>query len=194
MTAAKTGGARERYNRAATLVTALVGEWRQKTGPRRIPALADAIASGPDAVDRLGDITATGLPLLGVEPLQQRLEHFLVEDGVLVPAAIEALPIRRPTTISDASRTSRNAPRNTCSGTRCQRRAPWCDSRDGTARVPPSAFGAGFGGSVWALVPIVDAERFAAAWRTAYAAQHPRAASDASFFSTRPSQGAHAVE
>ena len=40
-------------------------------------------------------------------------------------------------TISDASRTSRNARRNSCSGTRCQRRAPWCDSRGGTARLPP---------------------------------------------------------
>ena len=57
-----------------------------------------------------------------------------------------------------------------------------------------SAFGAGFGGSVWALVPIVDAARFTATWRTAYAAEHSRASSAATFFSTRPSQGAHAVE
>ncbi|MDN5600141.1 MAG: galactokinase, partial [Brachybacterium sp.] len=31
-----------------------------------------------------------------------------------------------------------------------------------------SAFGAGFGGSVWALVPTADAEGFAAAWRERY--------------------------
>ena len=45
VTAAKTGGARERYNRAAALVTALVGEWRTKTG-RRIPRWRTRLPAG----------------------------------------------------------------------------------------------------------------------------------------------------
>ena len=45
-----------------------------------------------------------------------------------------------------------------------------------------SAFGAGFGGSVWALVPERDAERFCTAWRSAYEGEFPMLASRASFF------------
>ncbi len=192
VTAAKTRGARERYNRAATLVTALMEEWRTKTG-RDDVTLADAIASGPDAVDRLRDIAATGLPLFGVEPLQQRLEHFLVEDGVLVPAAIEALQSGR---IDDLGRISDESQR--AAEQLLGNQVPETSALARLARrhgaLAASAFGAGFGGSVWALVPIVDATRFTAMWRTAYAAEHPGAASAASFFSTRPSQGAHAAE
>ena len=155
VTAAKTGGARERYNRAATLVTALVGEWRKKTG-REDLTLADAIASGPDAVDRLRDIAATGLPLLGVEPLQQRLEHFLVEDGVLVPAAIEAL---QSGSLDDLGRISDESQR--AAEQLLGNQVPETSALVRLARrhgaVAASAFGAGFGGSVWALVPIVDA-------------------------------------
>ena len=192
VTADKTGGARERYNRAATLVTALVGEWRKKTG-RADPTLADAIASGPDAVDRLRDIAATGLPMFGVEPLQQRLEHFLVEDGVLVPAAIEAVQSGKLDNLGRISDESQRAAEQLLGN-----QVPETSALARLARrhgaVAASAFGAGFGGSVWALVPIVDAARFTATWRTAYAAEHARAASAASFFSTRPSQGAHAAE
>ncbi len=186
--AAKTGGARERYNRAATLVTALVGEWRKRTG-RADLTLADAIASGPGAVDRLRDIAATGLPLLGVEPLQQRLEHFLVEDGVLVPAAIEALQVGRLDDLGRISDESQRAAEQLLGN-----QVPETSALARLARrhgaVAASAFGAGFGGSVWALVPIADAARFTSTWQTAYAAEHPRAESAATFFSMRPGAGA----
>ena len=50
--------------------------------------------------------------------------------------------------------------------------------------VAASAFGAGFGGSVWALVPAADVGRFTAAWSSAYADAFPDAAADARFFET----------
>jgi galactokinase len=191
VTAAKTGGARERYNRAATLVTALVGEWRKKTG-REDPTLADAIASGPDAVDRLRDIAATGLAPFGVEPLQQRLEHFLVEDGVLVPAAIEAL---QSGSLDDLGRISDESQRATerLLGNQVPETSALARLARQHGALAASAFGAGFGGSVWALVPIVDATQFTATWQAAYAAEHASAASEASFFSTRPAEGAHRI-
>jgi galactokinase len=192
VTAAKTGGARESYNRAATLVTALVGEWRKRT-EREDPTLADALASGRDAVDRLRDIAAAGLPPFGVEPLQQRLEHFLIEDGVLVPAAIEALQSGRFDDLGRISDDSQRAAEQLLGNQVAETSALVRLARRHGA-LAASAFGAGFGGSVWALVPVADATRFTATWRTAYAAEHAQAASAASFFSTRPSQGAHAVE
>ena len=188
VTAAKTGGARERYNRAATLVAALVGEWRKKTG-REDVTLADAIASGPDAVERLREIAAMGLPLFGAEPLRKRLEHFLVEDGLLVPAAIDALESRK---LDDLGRISDESQR--AAEQLLDNQVPETVALARLARrhgaIAASAFGAGFGGSVWALVPIADATRFTATWRTAYAAEHAGAASAATFFSTRPAAGA----
>jgi galactokinase len=50
-----------------------------------------------------------------------------------------------------------------------------------------SSFGAGFGGSVWALVPAADAEAFAARWRAAYNVAHPAMAARASWLRSRPS-------
>ena len=56
-----------------------------------------------------------------------------------------------------------------------------------------SAFGAGFGGSVWAMVPASDAERFASRWRDRYLRTHAAASHRALFFSTRPSAPAFEV-
>ena len=53
-----------------------------------------------------------------------------------------------------------------------------------------SAFGAGFGGSVWALVNAAEAERFGREWLAAYAGQFPGAARRAEVIVTRPSAGA----
>ena len=53
-----------------------------------------------------------------------------------------------------------------------------------------SAFGAGFGGSVWAMVPLSDAERFATRWRERYLRTHGSASHRSQFFTTRPSSPA----
>ena len=47
-----------------------------------------------------------------------------------------------------------------------------------------SAFGAGFGGSVWALVETARAEEILAAWADAYGAEFPQHAGHAEFFIT----------
>ncbi len=47
-----------------------------------------------------------------------------------------------------------------------------------------SAFGAGFGGSVWALVADGSAGAFEARWRADYAARFPARAGAALFFPT----------
>jgi galactokinase len=59
-----------------------------------------------------------------------------------------------------------------------------------TGAVAASAFGAGFGGSVWALVPTVDAALFLESWREGYRARFPERANRAEFFLTRPGPGA----
>jgi galactokinase len=50
--------------------------------------------------------------------------------------------------------------------------------------VAASAFGAGFGGSVWALVPVERAGALVAQWRERYAEAFPEHRSTAEFFLT----------
>ena len=56
--------------------------------------------------------------------------------------------------------------------------------------VASSAFGAGFGGSVWALVLAATHRDFLDRWASAYRRAFPAAAVRAEFFSTRPGRGA----
>ena len=53
-----------------------------------------------------------------------------------------------------------------------------------------SAFGAGFGGSVWALVDAQSSAAFKAAWRQGYLRAFPEHAETAAFFVMRPGPGA----
>jgi galactokinase len=187
--AAKTGGARDRYNRAATLLTALIREWRTRTG-REDATLADAIASGPGAIERLRDIAAVGLPPFGVEPLQRRLEHFLLEDGEIVPAAIEALQGGKWDDLGRVSDESQDAAERLL-GNQIPETSALARLARQHGAIAASAFGAGFGGSVWALVPLDGAPRFIDSWRAAYVGSRSPTAANAQFFATRPGPGAH---
>jgi galactokinase len=165
--AVKTGNARERYNRASALVSRLLELWRADTG-RADGTLAEAVHSGPGAPDRLADLaTRGGTSADESDALGRRLAHFLLENETLVPAAARALAkgdvaaFGRVT--DDSQRASDellgNQVRETIALARLAR-------HHGAAAA--SAFGAGFGGAVWALVQDQDAQRFIARWRGDY--------------------------
>ena len=59
--------------------------------------------------------------------------------------------------------------------------------------VASSAFGAGFGGSVWAMVRTDEAERFAARWRERFVRSHTGHTARTHFFVTAPSMPAFEV-
>jgi galactokinase len=56
--------------------------------------------------------------------------------------------------------------------------------------VAASAFGAGFGGSVWALVQTDAVSGFVERWRRGYEARFPQAAARGAFLTTRPGPAA----
>jgi len=56
-----------------------------------------------------------------------------------------------------------------------------------------SAFGAGFGGSVWALVELARGGQFLAAWAEDYRRRFPREARSAAFFLTAAGPAAFRV-
>jgi galactokinase len=61
---------------------------------------------------------------------------------------------------------------------------------EGVGALAASAFGAGFGGSVWALVETDGAEKAIDRWRQAYADVFPDASAAATFFISRPADAA----
>lgn len=195
--AAKTGGARARYNRAADLVADLVA-----LATARRPALqfgqsttlADVVDSSPDAVDHLRAAAAAQTSSrFAAGDLIRRLDHFLEEDRRLLPAALDALDAgdwNRFGTLVDRSQVAAE--------TLLGNQVPETMTLQRLARelgaIAASAFGAGFGGSVWALVPADGAEDFSRRVMERFAMAHPVAARQATHFVTRPGRGVLAAE
>ena len=185
--ARKTGEALDDYNRAARSVQLILERWRAASG-RQDASLADAIASAPDAVDRLRNILQPdGRALI------DRFNQFVEESTVLVPSAVDAL-VRGDLTAFGATVARSQALAEQGLGNQVPETIALVRDARATGALAASAFGAGFGGSVWALVEQSTASSFVDRWQNAYAADCPGAASRATFFLTRPARGAFRVE
>jgi len=185
----KTGGAREDYNRASNLVRALLALWQQATG-RGDATLADALASAPDAAEKMRGL-AVSSPHDDFSPVQlgNRLEHFITEDGQIIPAALEALAAGDLDQFGQLVDRSQEASARLLGNQVPETIALARLAREHGA-LASSAFGAGFGGSVWALTHFEEAEAFGHAWKVAYTKAHPGPARHSTFFMTRPGPGA----
>jgi len=180
--AQKTGNAKDAYNRAATSAAEILARWQHSTG-RQDDTLAAAVASSPEAAAHIRR-------LLHDEPLLvPRFEQFLEESTVLVARAGDQLLASDMagfgTTVARsqylAERMLGNQVPETISLAQLAR---------GAGASAASAFGAGFGGSVWALVERSSAADFLNQWQNAYAERHPDAARRATFFLTEPGPAA----
>lgn len=189
--ARKTGEAREQYNRAATLVDALVSAWREATGGHE-PTLGDILSSAPDATERLRALIRRERAGIPAADLERRLDHFLVEEHEVLPAALQALDAGDYDAFGRLADRSQHAA-ETLLGNQVPETAALARLARGQGALAASAFGAGFGGSVWALVRTSEATAFAEAWKQAYAAAFPKAAAASMFFQTRPGPGARRV-
>ncbi len=165
----KTGRARERYNAVSGRASQLVVRWNALTGAR-CGTLAEVLRSRPDAGDRLRwELSAHPDPRYPTDELLDRLAHFEAEWGEHVPAALDALAqgdlgalaIAADASQASAERWLRNQVPETILLQRLAR------EHGATAA---SAFGAGFGGAVWALVPRAIARPFVSRWMAAYRA------------------------
>lgn len=187
--AEKTAGARESYNRAALLVRHLLLTWNTETG-RADASLADAVRSDDAATDRLRRMTHTAATgEFPADSLGNRLEQFLLENFELIPAATAILArgtLHEFGPVVDRSQEAAerwlgNQVPETIALARLARRV---------GATAASAFGAGFGGSVWALVPVGDAHDFMVSWSEHYTAEFPTQAERAMFFVSPAGPGA----
>jgi len=183
--ASKTGNAQAAYNRAADAVRWLVRQWNGVTY-RNDATLAAALASGADSPDRLAAIAheASGAPV-DAAYLVRRLAQFREECEIIVPGVADALRARdlgRVGTLVDRSQAlAEQALENQVPETIALARL----AREFGAAAA-SAFGAGFGGAVWAMVARSDAEAFIERWKAAFATQFPTRAARSRFLLTMP--------
>lgn len=174
--AEKTGGVREHYNQLSMMVREILDRWQSATGERH-DSLAAAVDASPDAADRIRQTLGGDATRLA------RFEHFLLESNTLIPAAADALAqgdLERLGTIVDRSQHAAEE----LLGNQIPETSYLARSARDLGAVAASAFGAGFGGSVWALVAKADAGGFQQRWRGRYLARFPVAAERGEFLVT----------
>ena len=175
--AEKTGAARERYNAVAGRARAALATWNHEQN-RADRTLAAAVTAG-------------ATPAHFTDPdLRQRVEHFRCESTILVPTAAAALATGNLTDFA-ATVAHSQALTEQLLGNQVPETIALVALAKAHGGLAASAFGAGFGGAVWALVPESDVPAFSATWLTAYHRRFPQR--QATVHRIRPGAGLHAV-
>jgi galactokinase len=183
--AAKTGSARRAYNRASDALRWLLQQWNRVT-QRADPTLAAALASSEHAPEQLAKVASNAMHApVSAQYLTRRLAQFREECQEIVPgvaAAFRACDLARAGALVDRSQSlAERALENQILETSHLARS----ARELGADAA-SAFGAGFGGAVWAMVRAPTIGEFLERWRVGYEAAFPAAAVHAEFLVTRP--------
>ncbi len=186
--AEKTGQAMDKYNRVSLRAAAIVDAWNA-AARRHDLCLADALDSSLGASDRLRRILAQSHSAeFPADDLLRRLDQHIEEARHIIPAAGDALlsgDLGRFGQLVDRSQSlSESGLENQVPQTIVLARK----ARD-LGAIAASAFGAGFGGSVWAMVPATTAPGFLTAWSAAYTADFPAESTRAVWFTTRCAPG-----
>lgn len=175
--AEKTAAALADYNRASLAMTEVLHRWQQATGGHEA-SVAAALRTDPERLQAL---------VADTPALSRRLAHFVVESAELVPAAAQAFAAADRAAVAEAAARSHRAAAELLGN-----QVPATNALADLAHAlgaPAASFGAGFGGSVWALVTTAEADAFAADWLSSYRARFPHL-SQASAMVTRPGPAA----
>jgi galactokinase len=170
----KAGAARDRYNRASLATRALLDLWTRTQGPAR--TLAAALGSSPQAEDALRHLVAESAhPDFSADELSRRLSHFGAEDA-RVPAALSAFQDEDAGRVEElAAGSQRDAER--WLGNQIPETSALVSFARESGAFAATSFGAGFGGSIWALARSAEAtvveERAVIRYRARYPATGP---------------------
>ena len=149
-------------------------------------SLADAVRSSADAPARLAMLVA------GDDYLRRRLAHFLAESEEIIPKAAEALSAGDLAAFGAAVDQSQQQA-SIALGNQVPETEFLAREARALGAIGSTSFGAGFGGSVWAMVPTTDAQGFAQEWLERYTGTYPLVASMASTIIARPGGPVRAV-
>jgi galactokinase len=168
--AEKTGAAMDAYNRASLAVGAILDSWRTASG-RPDVSLAEAVdRAGVAQVREV--IERTVVEGFSTAVLLNRFDQFVEESVRIIPMASEALAAGDLKTFGALVDRSQDLSEKLL-GNQVPETVMLARSARDLGADAASAFGAGFGGSVWALVPEGAVEAFRARWEAAYRAAFP---------------------
>lgn len=183
VSADKTGAAQEKYNRVSLMAAEVLSIWRKSTG-RSDATLMAAATSSADAAERLRQVLrASRSSSFSLEDLINRFEQCFVECTEIIPGVARALAGDDVETLGALVDRSQEA------GARLLgNQVPETIALARVARelgaVAASAFGAGFGGSVWAMVKADRAKSLKSEWANEYRLKYPESALRSEFFVT----------
>jgi galactokinase len=191
--AEKTGAALDTYNLASRSAARVLEIWRQASGrtDATLEAAATAEPGAPDEIRRA--IVAANDTEFGADRLTKRFDQFVLESGSIIPAAGDALIAGDLVRFGNLVDRSQDAVERWL-GNQVPETIDLARSARELGAAAASAFGAGFGGSVWALVREGDSQRFSTDWEHAYRQRHPAAADRAVFFETGAGPAAMRIE
>ncbi len=189
--AAKTGAVRERYNRVARTAHHLVHAWNARGGMARTLADVFAEASGNSADLGVPEPLRVMAREVGTEEfsarhLEARLDQFYAETFEHVPQAADALHANDLSRFGEIVAASQRGAEIALENQIAETIQLVNMARD-LGAVAASAFGAGFGGSVWAMVSDAELERFTSRWRDRYVKLFPKVTHRVQFIPTKPS-------
>lgn len=184
--AEKTGAALGDYNRASQSVTEIVSIWNESTG-ESCQTLAQVLSSDEQAEQALRE-------MLDSRPdLRDRLDAFITESQIVIPRAVTALQQGDLAAFGEAADLShQNADQILCNQI-AETNALQRLARELGASAS-AGFGAGFGGSVWALVRDHEASEFAATWLQRYLEEFPEHSTRATTLVSAPGDGARRID
>jgi galactokinase len=166
--ARKTGEARESYNNLSLAVRTLLEIWSAHERPA--PSLHAALMSSPDAAERL-HARLHQHPAAATLNLPARLTQFMNEDTRAVEA-VRALREADSAALATLARESQHD-----AELLLRNQTPETSALVQIARnlgaFAASSFGAGFGGSVWALVERKEATSLLSRWLSEYRSRFP---------------------
>ena len=190
--AEKTGAARDKYNRVSQLIVTIEELWADKTGGSRQP-LAAVLAGSPAAAEQVSELLKTAATeKFDSAALLTRFQHFLGENQRIIPAASDALARGDIEAFGRAVDQSQQGAEELL-GNQVPETCHLAAAARKLGAAAASAFGAGFGGSVWALVHTAQADAFLAAWSESYRQRFPQHAAASAFFATAAGPGAFRV-
>jgi galactokinase len=179
--AEKTGAAMEKYNQASLRVSRILELWRKQTG-RKDATLYDALHSSIDAPDRIAGMLET-------DELKDRFDQFAAESNQIVPRAARAIAESNGQELGKLVDLSQKLA-ETKLGNQTRETSFLAKSARELGAIAASAFGAGFGGSVWTLIDLHEHPDFLTRWSQEYELSAPDTSANPTFFTTRPGAAA----
>jgi galactokinase len=183
----KTGDVRDRYNRLSLAATAILELWN-RSARRTDESLMAAATGAPEAPERIRNLLRViPVPGEGFTPefLTGRFDQFLEESTSLVPAVASWLAKDEVVPIGPLVDRSQELAEKGL-GNQIPETVLLQRSARALGAAAASAFGGGFGGSVWAIVRSEDADGFRKRWGEAYAEAFPNPTGRSRFFATKP--------